>query len=617
MKLRKYLLYCMVVVIALIWAVTPVSAVTNVISQGGDVFIGEQGLDVSAAVGGYTQIAWFMQGTNPYTDTPNTVYSVGDPNAFYVANTNFGGKTGSWYRWDGDNEGPAFNVVDPTLTLRVWDQNTQTEVSGAMVPVGNTENFRIETNMFSIASRPGFNPATDGMFTIKVQTPDGGILTSLFDITNSPPYVNYQIPLTNQNVNSNPYYWVPITIPYTGWYTGAKTSYTSISGTRIYPDGTYTAWVDCNVNHINDNYNVDGKTISVKKTVTIKSRPLIVSVNKDSLIRGGTFSAEVSGDPFTQYVIWVKSGTCSGTMSGYPCDQPPMISYNLQEGVIVGTNGDKYFDCSGCIKTVEENTPDYPEDGKWYYATITTSFTANRTIDWQSSTDTKPGTYTIAVVPLSSEDTVIPKFTTITVNKGAVPFTAYVFGQQTNQAYLGETIRLTGTNSDSTTTYLFISGPCQSCAGSDLVNNAPVVTGEPYTFTQVPVKPDGTWEYLWVTRENMIDLGQYSIYASSKPDDRQALENLQCINCSPVTPSCAAWTKIPFEFLQPKISADLNPKVLKIVCCNPVPIIVSGNASGIWDYYYDEEYQEWVKDPIPIAFWVFGENKVAGAKYHL
>jgi PKD repeat protein len=618
MKLRKCLLYCIVVVIALLWAITPVSAVTNVIPQGGDVFIGEQGLNVTAAVGGYAQIAWFMQGTNPNTDVPNAIYTIGDPSSFYVASSNFLTKTGTWYRWNGANQGQAFNVVDPSLTIRIWDQDTQTEVSGAKVSVGSTENFRIETNMYSIASRPGFNPVTDGMFTIRVQTPDGGILTSLFDITLL--YANYQIPLTSLNVNANPYYWVSTTpiAPdwYVGWYTAAMTTYSGISGTRIYPDGTYTAWIDCNVNHINENYNVEGKTISIKKTVTIESRPLSVKVNKGSLKRGETFSATVSGDPFTQYVIWVKSATCSGTMSGYPCDQPPMISYNLQEGVAVGTNGDQIFDCSGCIKTVEADTPDYPDGGIWYYATVTTDVNGTRTVDWQTSTDTKPGTYTIAVIPVSSNNQipVIPKTTTVTVNKGTVTLTAYVFGKPVSQAYLGDTIRLTGTNTDSTTTYLFISGPCQACEGSDLVYNDPVETGEPCTFTQVPVKPDGSWEYLWITKDNMIDLGQYYIYAVSKPDDRQSLENLQCVECSPVTPSCAAWAKIPFEFLKPTITADINPKVLKIVCCEPISIIVNGSATGIWDYYYNGE-SGWVKEPIPIAFWVFGENKVSGYKY--
>ena len=39
--------------------VLPASAVLNHIAQGGDVFIGEEGLDITAAVGGFSQIAWF------------------------------------------------------------------------------------------------------------------------------------------------------------------------------------------------------------------------------------------------------------------------------------------------------------------------------------------------------------------------------------------------------------------------------------------------------------------------------------------------------------------------------------------------------------------------------
>ncbi len=36
-------------------------------------FIGEQNLNVTAAVAGNPKIAWFASGTNPNTDVPNSV----------------------------------------------------------------------------------------------------------------------------------------------------------------------------------------------------------------------------------------------------------------------------------------------------------------------------------------------------------------------------------------------------------------------------------------------------------------------------------------------------------------------------------------------------------------
>ena len=81
----------MIACLALALLVLPAAAVVNVINQGDDVFIGEQGLDVSAATAGFN-IAWFASGTNPNTDLPNSVITVGDATNFYIAPSNFVGK---------------------------------------------------------------------------------------------------------------------------------------------------------------------------------------------------------------------------------------------------------------------------------------------------------------------------------------------------------------------------------------------------------------------------------------------------------------------------------------------------------------------------------------------
>ncbi len=165
-RLSLVLIACM----ALALLILPAAAVVNVINQGDDVFIGEQNLNVTAAVAGNPKIAWFASGTNPNTDVPNSVIDVGSATAFYIAPASFVGKTGNWYRWNGANQGLAFNVVDPSIEIKVWDQNSQKDVTGKSVPAGNIENFRIESNLYSIANRAGYNPATDGQVTIKVKT---------------------------------------------------------------------------------------------------------------------------------------------------------------------------------------------------------------------------------------------------------------------------------------------------------------------------------------------------------------------------------------------------------------------------------------------------------------
>ena len=64
-------------------------------------FIGEEGLDVTAAVGNFTQIAWFVSGANPWADAPNYIVAVGNPTTFYIAPADFVGRTGNWFVWDG------------------------------------------------------------------------------------------------------------------------------------------------------------------------------------------------------------------------------------------------------------------------------------------------------------------------------------------------------------------------------------------------------------------------------------------------------------------------------------------------------------------------------------
>ncbi|HQA79987.1 MAG TPA: DUF3821 domain-containing protein, partial [Methanoregulaceae archaeon] len=161
----------LIALVALAMLILPASAAVNQIAQGGDVFIGEEGLDVTAAVGTFTQIAWFASGTTPATDTPNYIVAVGNAASFYVAPADFVGRTGNWYNWNGANAGVAFNVVDPNIDIKIWDQNANKDVTGKQVPAGNVENFRVETNTYSVINRPSY--AGEGFVNIKVKTADG------------------------------------------------------------------------------------------------------------------------------------------------------------------------------------------------------------------------------------------------------------------------------------------------------------------------------------------------------------------------------------------------------------------------------------------------------------
>ena len=86
-----------------------------------------------------------------------------------------------------------------------------------------------------------------------------------------------------------------------------------------------------------------------------------------------------------------------------------------------------------------------------------------------------------------------------------------------------DTITLSGTNTGSGTTYLFITGPNLKTNGAQIQSihpgQSPVVDGDASTFLAARVGPDNTWSYTWDTHNVMIDSGTYTVYAASTPRD--------------------------------------------------------------------------------------------------
>jgi len=220
--------------------VGPVTAAINTIPAGATVFIGEDGLDITGALGGDFRIGWWASGASITASSPDYSITVSNPSEFFISPTEFVSHPGVWYRLDsqGKANGAAFTVVDPRLVLKVEDTTVDVDVTDKWVPTGDSIRFRIETNLISISQRPG---VTSTPITIKVQSPDGAVYTSLVNsagMTTS----TVDIPVT-----STPYFTGSV------WDTGRL---------DIYPTGNYTIWAECNVNFMNDRYGEPGKTIS-------------------------------------------------------------------------------------------------------------------------------------------------------------------------------------------------------------------------------------------------------------------------------------------------------------------------------------------------------------------
>ena len=209
--------------------ILPASGGIFTIPQGGTAFIGEQGLDITpSGVTSAMKIGWWADSANVTTDAPTATVTVDDAKNFFVDPATFVSRTGAWYTLPDKNF--AFYVQDPSLKLRIYDDTANFDATNSTQPItrGDQVSFRIDTNLMAMLNRSGISMVP---VTIYVPTPGGAQLAEISGY-----------PLTNIGITTSPFSTGPI------W------------DTRQYSSGTYTVWAICNVNHMNDNYRVDGKT---------------------------------------------------------------------------------------------------------------------------------------------------------------------------------------------------------------------------------------------------------------------------------------------------------------------------------------------------------------------
>ncbi len=524
-RLSIALVMCVALVLLAGTAVTAYPII-NQVPVGGDVFIGEQGLVLPVPAG--TVLSWYTGSQTVGQSAPAATVTVTDPNNFYVAPQTFVGHGGNWYV--GNTNTVAVVANDPSQVVNAWDQQAGKIVTGKSVPAGDYVNFRLETNLNTI---PTQRNSTAGFIDIKVKTSDGTVYTAL---QQEAPGGSVSISLTGQSVNAMPYFWVPNTTGPYGWATGIVDS----SGTRIYKAGVYTFWTECNLNGMKDNYkdasgnDYTGKTISATQTVTLASDTVKIESSKDSVVRGNPFSVTITGRPNTAYYLWVK-GTSS--MSGNNTNAPPFIAASQDSvamdspsNIVIGL----YQYQGGGGNTIQNDVPSYLgntfDNGTDYYALVTLSNSGTRTVGWTTTQDTKDKKYTIHVersepaTNSGSDRQFKSDEVDIAVQKGAV--TVVAAGDQ--QYFLGEEVKLTGTNSETDFTYLYITGPNLPTAGGMMTDPRTAVTpGDPSTFTPQDVLEDNTWSYKWQTANLNIDAGTYTVYAVATPDNRDNLANTQ------------------------------------------------------------------------------------------
>jgi hypothetical protein len=299
----------------LVLMVGPASGAITTISKGNTVFIGEEGLDISGAMDGDTQIGWWASAASIAGSAPSYTVLVSNPMAFFISPSTFGSQTGVWYRLDpsGSTNGTAFTVVDPTLDIRIEDTTVNVDVTDKWVPTDDEIRFRIDTNLVAVTQRSGVGSVP---ITIYVQDPSGGTLTALIDRSGTSNSI-VDIPVT-----TTPFYTGSI------WDTGKRS---------IYTPGTYRIWAECNVNSMKDNYNLPGKTVSRKaslqnqdhnplitgnypRTATRTPTPAAISTTQTTPAPVTTTPATVETQP--EVITTHEAVTASETLPSEPVTSP-------------------------------------------------------------------------------------------------------------------------------------------------------------------------------------------------------------------------------------------------------------------------------------------------------
>ena len=197
-KISSVLVLFLLALPAGVMAAPPIST----IAQGNTVFLGEEGLDITAALNGayygvscgysmnaseensdppLTQIGWWASAANIYNSAPSRTIDVGSRyTSMMIAPSEFAGYTGNWYLLGPDGRAHSADVPgcgctasrlhrlpglyrpDPNLDIRVMDATLGVDAtSNGWITTGSEVAFKITTNLYQIGQRPGVSGSAD------------------------------------------------------------------------------------------------------------------------------------------------------------------------------------------------------------------------------------------------------------------------------------------------------------------------------------------------------------------------------------------------------------------------------------------------------------------------
>ncbi len=554
-------------------AVAPAAADLTAVPMGGVVFVGEEGLTFTSVA---PTLEWFAAGDNPLTASPSATYTTQGAGNEVIDPATFQTRTGNWYEAGGLGV-VAISVQMPSIDVKVFNTVTGEDMTNQrVVKTGTSMVFRLDSNLYQVINQR--LPALAGQNTnIKVVVVDseGTTYTALVENAAVPAVVSG---LTNL-APTNSQFFLPDSIG----ASGIAVPNWDIESDQ-YKAGVYTFYAEVNLNSAKDNVGtVTGVTKSAVKTLELGKDDVKIESNKDTVVRNNDFAVTITGRPNEDYVLWVK-----GTSSISAPDTVPYIKAN-QNGVTVASalaGAYRFTGAAGLTPNVLTDVCAVPAPSGDYYAMVRLSSSGTRTVGFGTDDTTKDQTYTLRtdryVSPVGAFS---PTYDTVKVKieKGGITVTA----SGDSSYYIGQEIIISGTNTDSGNTWLFITGPNLKSKGAPITDPKDgVVTGGTLdssviagSWASVTVETDDTWEYKWGTAGVNLDAGTYTIYAVTTPTNK---DDLGANN--------AIYSTVSIVIKKPFVTATTSSATV----ARGDDLYITGNAEG---------------DPTPgIAIWILGKN---------
>ena len=586
-----------------------------------------------------------------------------NPNDGYV-------KTGPYYlcNLDGmvrkDNDGKPLKSIDlavPYITLVPVDNICPEVNRTGEIFLGTNVNFKILTNLNLIQSRPNVprNANRLQIFDINLTGVNGRQYSQLLGPEPVPSACT--CPIQQRCQQNNPTIalkriQLPADNVWRSWQTNALDPTTRMLDT---PEGIYSISITCNANNLNTNNVQTGIATSAIAQIDLVDEYVNVEVNPGSFLRTEQTTASIKGKPKTEYIIGIIE--CPLKMTGAICDRPPYfkndtlnlspynITFDPEGGPYPIGNTAVYPSCCDNL-TFREVVPHVFHDGVLYYASITTDCFGNASITIQADNTVwkadNNATYTVHIQKRARECSglFIYDDALVTVEKGIVSIQISQASDKTNtpitMAYLGDTLKIAGANTDSNNTYLYMIGPCQPECGGGLIpvpyphgligpgpEIVPVLQPPEEGFDWIFINPGaGGIPRFWETRYLPVNPGNYTIYAISNWPPSCPV----CLDCNGKTcslnagcsqrncpgnvcsftncPNCDVYAVTTIQLKAPELKAETQD--IERCCCpgypcgntyDTHPINVSGTSFG------NPEKE--------LNVWMFGRGKIGDHKF--